>query len=274
MVTKQGSAKKLPIWEAHMKFEDNFELSNPPTQSTSNSSLKIHQPSNHTHNTTAAPPTMADPTTPLSPIREIQISALVAMRIIKHSTSAFPTPATGCLVGMDVPSTSGTQLQITNSFPYPASIPETSSTQQDQSYQQQQAQSDPAALAAAAPRAKSNVAYQNEMIKLMREVNVDAQAVGWYISTSMGNFVNLNFVENQAYFQKLQPQAPGDERTGVALVFDVSRSVAGSLTLKAYRLGEKFLVAWREGKFSTERYCNPFQPHLHTRCSSKYTRAE
>ena len=45
--------------------------------------------------------TMADPTTSTnSPLREVQIEALVVMRIIKHSTSAFPTPATGCLVGM------------------------------------------------------------------------------------------------------------------------------------------------------------------------------
>ena len=145
---------------------------------------------------------------------------------------------------MDIvtPSMSGTQLQITNSFPYPTATPDVQPT--DQYYQQ-----DAAALAAAAPRAKSNVAYQNEMIKLMREVNVDAQSVGWYISTSMGNFVNANFVENQAFFQK-----QADERTAVALVFDVSRSVVGSLSLKAYRLSEKFLASYREGKFTTERY--------------------
>ena len=55
-----------------------------------------------------------------SPIREVQLEALVVMRIIKHSTTQFPTPATGCLVGMDV----GSQLQITNSFPFPAAAPE------------------------------------------------------------------------------------------------------------------------------------------------------
>lgn len=186
---------------------------------------------------------MADATSNLPPIREVQVEALVAMRIIKHSASAFPTPATGCLLGMDVASASGTQLQITNCFPYPASVPDPQS-QQDQYYQQ-----DAATLAAAAPRAKSNVGYQAEMIKLLREVNADAQSVGWYISTSMGNFVNLNLVENQAFFQK-----GADERIAVALVFDVSRSAAGSLSLKAYRLSEKFLSSWREGKFSTERY--------------------
>ena len=109
-------------------------------------------------------------------------------------------------------------------------------------------QADPAALAAAAPRAKSNVAYQNEVIKYLREVNVDAQCVGWYISTNMGNFVNQNFVENQFFYQRAT-----DEKT-VALVFDVSRSSAGSLSIKAYRLSPNFMASYREGKFSTEKY--------------------
>lgn len=176
-----------------------------------------------------------------SPIREVQIEALVAMRIIKHSTSTFPNPATGCLVGMDIASGPATQLQITNCFQFPAAAADQAS-QQDQYHQP-----DPAQLAAAAPRAKSNIAYQNEMIKYLREVNVDAQCVGWYISTSMGNFVNTNFIENQFYYQKQQ-----DERM-VALVLDVSRSSAGSLNLKAYRLDPKFMAAYREGKFTTER---------------------
>ena len=86
------------------------------------------------------------------------------------------------------------------------------------------------------------------MIKYLREVNVDAQAVGWYISTSMGNFVNQNFIENQYFFQKAT-----DEKM-VALVFDASKSSAGSLNLKAYRLSPTFMVSYRDGKFSTERY--------------------
>lgn len=200
---------------------------------------------------------MADPTNP-SPLREVQIEALVVMRIIKHSTSAFPTPATGCLVGMDIASpatttgTSATQLQITNSFPFPASVPD-STTQQDSYYAP-----DPATLAAAAPRAKSNVTYQNEMIKYLREVNVDAQSVGWYISTSMGNFVTQNFVENQFFFQKGGASGTAAAESGgermIALVFDVSRSSTGSLSLKAFRLSTAFMASLREGKFTTERY--------------------
>jgi translation initiation factor 3 subunit H len=171
-----------------------------------------------------------------SPLREVQIEALVAMRIIKHATATFPIPATGFLVGMDV----GSQLQITNTFQFPTAALEASSSQD--SYHQ----ADPATIAAAAPRAKSNVAYQNEMIKFLREVNVDAQGVGWYMSANMGNFVNSNFIENQHFYQRA-----ADEKT-VALVFDASRSSQGSLSLKAYRLSTAFMAAFKEGKFTTE----------------------
>ena len=180
-----------------------------------------------------------------SPITEVQIEALVVMRIIKHSTTDFPTPATGMLVGLDVTST----LEITNSFPFPVPKPE---TQQDhRSFQDSfYAQKDAENAAAAAPRAKSNVNYANEMVKLLREVNVDAQGVGWYTSCSMGGFVNQNFVENQMFFQK-----GSDEKT-VALVFDVSRSSAGGLSLKAYRLSASFVASYKENKFNTERYAH------------------
>jgi len=137
------------------------------------------------------------------------------MKIIKHSSQTFPTTATGSLVGMDVNGT----LQITNSFPFPT----------------------------VAPRAKANAAYQNEMIKFLREVNVDANNVGWYTSTSMGNFVNTNTIENQYFYQKEM-----NERT-VALVHDVSRSSQGSLSLRAFRLSPGFMAAHKEGKFTTER---------------------
>ncbi|KAF2182189.1 hypothetical protein K469DRAFT_712794 [Zopfia rhizophila CBS 207.26] len=167
-----------------------------------------------------------------SPLRAIQVEALVVMKIIKHSSQAFPTTATGSLVGMDVNGT----LQVTNSFPFPTvDIPTTDGHQDSASN-----------LAAAAPRAKANAAYQNEMIKFLREVNVDANNVGWYTSTSMGNFVNANTIENQFFYQKEM-----NERT-VALVHDVSRSSQGSLSLRAFRLSPSFMVAYKEGKFTTE----------------------
>jgi len=151
------------------------------------------------------------------------------MRIIKHSAQSFPTTATGSLVGMDVNGV----LEITNAFPFP--VVDTGSDGHDGQNN-----------AAAAPRAKANAAYQSEMVRYLREVNVDAQNAGWYMSTSMGNFVNLNTVENQFHYQKEM-----NERT-VTLVYDVSRSSQGAVSLRAFRLSPAFMTSYKEGKFTTE----------------------
>lgn len=156
------------------------------------------------------------------------------MKIIKHGSQTFPTTATGSLVGMDVDGV----LEITNCFPFPVvDLPADSHF-------------DTAAPnpAAAAPRAKANTVYQAEMIRMLREVNVDANNVGWYTSANMGNFVNMNVIENQFFYQKEM-----NEKT-VALVHDVSRSAQSSLSLRAFRLSPKFISALKENKFTAEEY--------------------
>ena len=159
------------------------------------------------------------------------------MKIVKHCASSFPTVATGSIVGMDISNI----LQITNCFPFPTA--DVTATDSGHPNDHMAASSS----AAAAPRAKSNVAYQNEMIKNLREVNVDANNVGWYTSANMGNFINTSLIENQYFYQK-----EVNERT-VALVHDVSRSSQGALSLRAFRLSPSFMAAYKEGKFTTEQ---------------------
>lgn len=156
------------------------------------------------------------------------------MKIIKHCSQTFPTTATGSLVGLD----NEGLLEITNSFPLP--VVETPV----------ESHSDNAAPnpAASAPRTKANAVYQAEMIRMMREVNIDANNVGWYTSANMGNWVNMNVIENQYFYQKEM-----NERT-VALIHDVSRSAQGALSLRAFRLSAKFMEAFKENKFNSEEY--------------------
>lgn len=181
--------------------------------------------------------------TPLYPNWTVRIYAhaarlQVVMKIMKHCSQTFPTTATGSIVGMDV----GGTLEITNSFPFPVvEVPPESHFDN--------AAANPAA---AAPRAKANTVYQAEMIRMLREVNVDANNVGWYTSANMGNFVNMNVIENQFFYQKEM-----NERT-VALVHDVSRSSQGSLSLRAFRLSPKFMTAFKENKFTSEEYVYDF----------------
>ncbi|KAL8740922.1 MAG: hypothetical protein Q9190_006424, partial [Brigantiaea leucoxantha] len=134
---------------------------------------------------------------------------------------------------MDVKST----LEVTNSFPFPAV---------DMASTDTGGHHDITNPAAAAPRQKTNTAYQTEMIKKLREVNVDANNVGWYTSANLGNFVNRETIENQYFYQKEL-----NERT-VAIVHDVSRSSQGSLSLRAFRLSPIFMAARKEDKFTTE----------------------
>ncbi|KFY84034.1 hypothetical protein V500_09659 [Pseudogymnoascus sp. VKM F-4518 (FW-2643)] len=183
---------------------------------------------------------MADAISKEIPLNAVQVEALVVMKIVKHCTAAFPTTATGSIVGMDKNST----LEVTNSFPFPT----TDIVQSDSSHQSQNDHLNASNAAAAAPRAKANVVYQNEMIKYLREVNVDANNVGWYTSANMGSFINLNLIENQYFYQK-----EVNERT-VCLVHDVSRSAQGALSLRAFRLSPTFMAAYKEGvaKFTTE----------------------
>ena len=63
------------------------------------------------------------------------------------------------------------ELQVTNSFPFPSN-----DTSEEGG-------------AAAAPRNKANTYYQSEMVRCLREMNVDANSVGWYQSANLGNFV-------------------------------------------------------------------------------------
>ncbi|KAI1183755.1 hypothetical protein F5B17DRAFT_434310 [Nemania serpens] len=166
------------------------------------------------------------------PLKTVQVEALVVMKIVKHCSTSFPTTATGSIVGMDQDGV----LEITNSFPFPTA---------DVAHVEGSHQNDASSLAAAAPRAKANIAYQNEMIRHLKEVNVDANNVGWYTSATMGNFVNLGFIENQYHYQR------ENEKT-VALVHDVSRSSQGALSVRAFKLTPTFMAAYKEGKFTTE----------------------
>lgn len=166
------------------------------------------------------------------PLKAVQVEALVVMKIVKHCASTFPTTATGAIVGMD----RNGLLEMTNTFPFPT----TDVANADGGHQ-----NDASALAAAAPRAKANITYQNEMIRHLKEVNVDANNVGWYTSATMGNFVNLSFIENQYHYQK-------DSDKMVALVHDASRSSQGALNLRAFKLTQNFMTAYKEGKFTTD----------------------
>ncbi|KAF8468858.1 hypothetical protein BDZ91DRAFT_679082 [Kalaharituber pfeilii] len=169
------------------------------------------------------------------PLKSVRVDALVALKIIKHASGAFPSIVTGQLLGLEVDGC----LQITHSFPFPAVEPTATNDLYDSSA---------SSAAILAPRSKANAWYQAEMMKCLREINVDSNVVGWYQSTNLGNFITKELVENQFYYQS---STQLNERT-VTLVYDAARSTQGALSLRAFRLTPQLMAAMKEGKFTTE----------------------
>jgi len=73
--------------------------------------------------------------------------------------------------------------------------------------------------------------YQIEMMRMLREINVDNNCVGWYQSNLFGSEVSQTLIETQiAYQQDLGENA-------VVIVYDPVRTGRGDLSVRAYRLG-------------------------------------
>lgn len=88
------------------------------------------------------------------------------MKIIKHAKDNLPYLVTGQLLGLDF----GPKLEVSDCFPFPnnSSTGETA---------EETAEAD-------------SVEYQWEMMKCLREVNIDNNTVGWYQSAYLGSFLN------------------------------------------------------------------------------------
>ncbi|KAF3574152.1 hypothetical protein F2Q69_00060632 [Brassica cretica] len=84
------------------------------------------------------------------PLRVVQIEGLAVLKIIKHCKEFAPTLVTGQLLGLDV----GSVLEVTNCFPFPV-------RDDDEEIEADGAN------------------YQLEMMRCLREVNVDNNTVGW-----------------------------------------------------------------------------------------------
>ena len=77
--------------------------------------------------------------------------------------------------------------------------------------------------------------FQLEMMRMLREVNVDNNCVGWYQSMYLGIFSTSSLLENQLSYQTdLSPNA-------VVLLYDPMQTTNGKLVLKCFRLSDECL---------------------------------
>lgn len=149
-------------------------------------------------------------------VDEVTLSSLVVMKIIKHTKENLPTLVNGQLLGLDV----GTTLEVTNCLPFP-------SIQNEYDGEEEGAD------------------YQIEMMRCLRDVNIDHNTVGWYQTTYMGSFINDQLIETQFSYQSALPKS-------VVVVYDPLKSTQGALALKAFRLTEAFMQVFADGIFTSE----------------------
>merc|ERR1719405_9331 len=83
--------------------------------------------------------------------------------------------------------------------------------------------------------------YQLNMQRLLREVNVDSNTVGWYQTTHLGQFFNDTVIEMQYLYQLQIPRS-------VLVVYDPLQSAIGKPPFKAFQLTAGFTQKYKESQ--------------------------
>lgn len=143
-------------------------------------------------------------------VNEVVVDALTAMRIVKHCTENSSTMVAGSLLGLDLDGA----LQVTYSFPFPQPK---SDGETDGDF--------------------DGATYQTEMMKMLRDVNMDNNCVGWYQSINMGTICTNDVVSYQFNYQS----AEGLSSNSIVIFYDTTLSRRGDISLKAFRLTKKFM---------------------------------
>merc|ERR1712086_523935 len=152
------------------------------------------------------------------PLDLVEIDGLAVLKIVKHCTENLPQLVTGQLLGLDYDAT----LEVTNCFPFP-SRSDTEGEDGDE----------------------GGADYQFEMMRALRDVNVDNNTVGWYHSTYLGSHITEELISTQYNYQESIPKC-------VCLIFDPMKTAQGNLALKAVRLTDSFMTLYKGGEFTLD----------------------
>jgi len=144
-----------------------------------------------------------------APAQSVELSLQALLKIMQHARDvSAPQSATGQLLGMD---TGHGVIEVTETFPFETAI-------QDDAEQEE---------------------YQLDMVKLLRDVNVDHCTVGWYQVSAFDAAIGTSLIEAQISYQASVPNC-------VLIVYDHVLSSAGAPALRALRLRDDFVRAFRE----------------------------
>ena len=144
---------------------------------------------------------------------------------------------TGSLLGLMI---EDGVLEITHAFPFPEPLDDNKGDIVKTAEEAATVDDEAAAL--------DGHEFQLEMMKMLREVNVDNNCVGWYQSMYLGSYSTSSLLENQLSYQTdLSPNA-------VVILYDPMQTAHGNLVLKCYRLSEEAVQLKQSGKNS---FINP-----------------
>jgi translation initiation factor 3 subunit H len=134
-------------------------------------------------------------------------------------------------------------LEISYSFPFP-SDPSTNKQHGSAGGDQHQPHDDETA-------GLDGTEYQLEMMRMLKDVHVDNNCVGWYQSMYLGIFSNSSLLEEQLGYQTdLSPNA-------VVFLYDPMQTTHGNLVLKCLRLTEECLKISADGGKSNNSFIDP-----------------
>jgi translation initiation factor 3 subunit H len=159
-------------------------------------------------------------------IEHVQLDGSVVLKLIKHCEEEAMTgmnAATGTLYGLAKNKT----LEITHCIPSPVFVMDESidTAQQDILMQ----------------------SFETDIVKHMRQVNIDYLNIGYYMSAAGGNFINRNTLESLYGYQSFVPES-------VLVVYDPTKVARGHVCIKAYRITKTLLAIMREAAKEEEKH--------------------
>jgi translation initiation factor 3 subunit H len=138
---------------------------------------------------------------------------------VKHCHDSLPQMVTGSLLGL----VENGILEVTHTFAFPET--------RERKAELRSTEEEDAGVAGGLEGHE----YQIEMMRMLREVNVDNNCVGWYQSMYLGIYSTAALLENQwSYQTDLSPNA-------VVILYDPMQTAHGNLVLHCYRLTDECL---------------------------------
>jgi len=147
-------------------------------------------------------------------VQEVHIDGLALLKITKHCDENALRIVYGSLLGLDVDGV----LEVTYSYP----IPDPKSEQGD---------------VEGVASEFDGQDYQIEMMKMLRDINMDNNCVGWYQSMQAGTYSTEEIVGLQFSHQASEDLSDNS----VVILYDPEQTKKGQLSVRAFRLSDEYM---------------------------------